>query len=97
MGTWTEQIPFVGPADSNPLTAVIIAVEEVQGKFSKNPRLTLEIAPGERRIMDVFDRKEIAKLIRAFGADDRAWIGKRLQILTEERVGEKPRRTIAIF
>lgn len=90
---WSETVPFVGQKeDPNPVSGVIIGVEPIEGKYSTHPRLTLEISPGERRSMDVFDRKEITKLVKAFGEDDVKWIGRRISVLLEEKPGEKQKR-----
>ena len=92
---WTETVPFVGQQeDANPLSGVVVEVTPIDGKYSTHPRLVLEIAPGERRAMDVFDRKEVSKLIRAWGADDKKWLGRRVSVLTEEKLGEKAKRIL---
>lgn len=86
---------FIGQAgDPNPVTGVIVG-ETPSPAYKNACRLTIEIAPGERRILDVWG--ELLDPLINISEESSNWVGKRIQILNEEKIGEKRKRRIFVF
>jgi hypothetical protein len=71
--------------DSNPLNGVIHAVKQEPGKKGLKYVLVVKATEGLRQ-MDLYGDNQNA-LITKFGDDEAKWIGQRVQVLTEERIG----------
>lgn len=84
-----RDVSWIGKTgDPNPISGTVASVrEEPNGKGRMRWRLTIKTDVG-LRAMDLFgDNQNL--LIDKFGADEAKWIGQRVQILTEERIGGK--------
>lgn len=81
-----RDVNWVGKTgDANPLAGIIHEVRSEPGKKGLKHVLVVRAPEGFRQ-MDLFgDNKNT--LIDRHGNDETKWVGQRVQILTEERIG----------
>ena len=86
-------VPWIGKTgDSNPITGTVAELREESRNGKRDYVLYIDAPEGQRRVS--LWGENLGRCVAKWGKDESKWKGLRVQVLTEEKPGEKRKRFI---